>query len=97
MPNPQPGNDHVVINVDGQIVSFWNGNTMSREVAEERVANASSNTSVARLVPVEVADRIDAAADLDEFRRARLAQAERNGEVIKITGRNSLLTPGETS
>lgn len=35
-----------------------------------------------------------AESQLDGWRRERIAQAERNGEVIAVTGPNSLLTPG---
>jgi len=50
--------DYVII-AHGQVVTFWNGNTMPRDVAEERLRDASSAASIAMLVPVNLVDALD--------------------------------------
>lgn len=41
-----------------------------------------------------IPDEPEYPSDLDQFRLATLREAERTGGIVKITGPNSLLTPG---
>lgn len=48
-----------------------------------------------RLAPVPDPEPVVEAESLDAWRLRRLQQAEAEGQVIKLTGPNSLLTPGD--